>query len=302
MLKKTIIIFFISLFPFKILFGQLQLEMTISEQIANSTIYLEFSNETVSKESIIKGFCTGIVFMFNINNEFYHYILTNKHNIEGFNKVSFYLTKVKDKKPDYGNMQKFTYDFDETDWIKHPDGDVDLAIYPINNLVELNFGPQKYVIISFAENSIPNDSIINSLSFIENVYVVGYPKQQWDYVNNIPVIRKGVTSSPYKLNYRGREEFLVDAPNFKGNSGSPIIIYDNEHVDNKGNYIIGRRTYLLGINYYTYLYEELGMVKIENIDSIKSKIPSNLHVVIKSQKILDFIEVIKEKNKDLKRN
>lgn len=57
----------------------------------------------------------------------------------------------------------------------------------------------------------------------EAVVMVGYGNRMWDNVNGYPIIRQGSLSTDPKTNYKGKPEFLINIPSYKGYSGSPVF-------------------------------------------------------------------------------
>lgn len=70
----------------------------------------------------------------------------------------------------------------------------------------------------------------------------------YDEANLTPIIWKGITATPYWLDYMEEPDFLIDTSIFPGSSGSPVFIYDvGSHSDRKGNLIVGSRVIFIGI-------------------------------------------------------
>jgi hypothetical protein len=74
--------------------------------------------------------------------------------------------------------------------------------------------------------------------------MIGYPKGFWDRVNNLPVVRKGITATPIYIDYNGKKEFLLDIPIFSGSSGSPIVLF------NEGSYSTKKEGLILEVEYH----------------------------------------------------
>jgi len=55
--------------------------------------------------------------------------------------------------------------------------------------------------------------------------MAGYPNGVSDEVNNLPVVRKGITATPMFADYNGKPEFLIDCAIYEGSSGSPIFAH-----------------------------------------------------------------------------
>ena len=156
---------------------------------------------------------------------------------------------------------------------------------------------------TFDESLIPSSEKIKTLDAVEDIIMIGYPNGLWDSVNNMPLIRKGITSTDIKLDYEGRKEFLIDAACFPESSGSPILICDvGGYRDKQGNLNWGSsRVLLLGVLYAGPQLTVTGDIKVVTIPNVQQKamavshIPNNLGYIIKSERIMDFVPIIKQK-------
>lgn len=66
---------------------------------------------------------------------------------------------------------------------------------------------------------------VSTLAAIEPVVVLGHPLGLADTDTGLPIARSGITATDPKRPFRGRPEFLVDAPCYPGSSGSPVLRY-----------------------------------------------------------------------------
>jgi hypothetical protein len=264
----------------------------------NSTIKIETVVKRIvnGKVKLVKETGSGFFFQFETAKGKTPLIITNKHVIKGASSGILYF-HLKTKAGEISvEIQKVEVENFEQNWILHPDPSVDLAIMPMMPLMRKysNLG-KTLAYAPFLENHIPSDSILATISPIEDILMIGYPFGLRDTVNNLPVVRRGITATPAFLNYNSAAEFLCDIPDYGGSSGSPIIILNNgSYNDRNGRFIVGSRFLLLGINYATYIrnFEGRLVPKSEgNIqDSLISKtaMPYNIAIVIKSRRILDF--------------
>ncbi len=147
----------------------------------------------------------------------------------------------------------------------------------------------------YRESDIPNDSIYNTLTAIEDVIMVGYPFGLRDNTNNLPIVRKGITATPSFLNYNSLKEFLCDLPVFPGSSGSPILVFNpNTYSTRDGSTFMAMRLLLLGINYATYTRDFQGKIipknsyNIADDTLINTPIPYNIGIIIKAERLLEF--------------
>lgn len=270
--------------------------------ITFSTIKIETQIELTrngKKQNYISS-GTGFFFDFNIPKGVIPVIVTNRHVLEGApTGILYFKSKmIKDSLQKEYKTEKVILQNLAKYWFSHPDTSVDLAVIPIAPILrEYNLRGVDFVRAIYTERDIPNDSIMMSLSAIEDVFMVGYPFGLRDISNDMPIIRKGITATPAHLNYNSKSEFLCDLPVFPGSSGSPIIIYNRGSYATKNGIAFGTRNLLLGINYATYTRNFEGKIipktsyNIE--DSVKVNIPLsyNIGIIIKSQRILDFANI-----------
>lgn len=232
-------------------------------------------------------------------------IVTNKHVIHNMKTGKFRITKANtDGGPIYGENVEFKLDGGLERWaILHPDNLVDLCIIPLKLLFNTKeYKGEKLFYTMFDNKLIPLQNELKSLDAIEDILMIGYPNGLWDQVNNMPIVRKGITATPVYLNYNGKKEFVIDAACFPGSSGSPVLLCNvNGYKDKKGNLFFGKsRLVLLGILYAGPQYTVEGKFVVETIPDLQrsphllSCIPNNLGFVIKSERILDFIPIIKQ--------
>jgi hypothetical protein len=267
-----------------------------------------FSTTRIETENAAGGKFTGTGFFFNlqIEDKIVPIVITNKHVIQGMNKGMFKLTKS-DTNNNPIHSSHFTVSFNtdfEKMWMLHPEAEVDLCILPFNQLVVAakQMGHSLFY-RAFDNTLIPDKMKMETLDVVEDIMMIGYPNGLWDATNNMPIIRRGITATDPKIDYNGKKEFLIDAACFPGSSGSPIIICNKGgYTDKQGTLNWGAsRLFFLGILYAGPQLTVTGDIKIVTIPSLQQKalsvshIPNNLGYIIKSEKILDFIPVIKQK-------
>lgn len=275
------------------------LDLSISEQLMYSTVRIEsiLSNGQVS---------TGTGFIFDFLEDGHSpipAIVTNKHVVEGAVIGKFSLTDSLDNgEPNHEKQVVIQLEQFQQRWIFHPDEQVDLCILPIAWIInEARTNNQKPFYLSLNKTFIPSNEDLNDLKAIENIIMVGYPNGIWDSINNLPIFRRGITAIHPKFNYEGLPYSLIDAACFPGSSGSPVLILDEGgYVDKKGNTNLGAtRIILLGVLFAGPQHTAEGEIKVINVPTSQkeiaiSTIPNNLGFIVKSQKILDFEDILKE--------
>ena len=197
------------------------------------------------------------------------FLVTNKHVIAkadesgkitgSFSKGQISFIKQKDGEPILGDSFAVNFDpnFTET-FLQHPDETVDLAICNISNIYnkitqELE---QSIYIKAIPIALIPTAD--TSFDAIEDVLFVGYPNGIRDEKNHIPLIRRGMTATPFEIDYNGQKKFLIDAQVFPGSSGSPLFIRENNLKG--GNLTLGEKYHFVGVISKVFFRNEKGQI------------------------------------------
>lgn len=128
--------------------------------------------------------------------------------------------------------------------------------------------------------------------------MIGCPNGLSDNVNNLPIIRQGVTATNPSFPYNGKQEFMVDMACFPGSSGSPIFLYNNSgfYDGKEKSYIMGAsRIKLLGILYAGPLISNSGEITLNN--TLKFDVASMMHLgnAIRSSELKTLESYVSEK-------
>ncbi len=280
--------------------------LPFAEGLAFSTVQIQVEldkdNATGSGTDYFMG--TGFFFTFFLEEkENIPVIVTNKHVVAGAKKGSFILTNTNaDGTPNTTSHIHVSMDSFESKWIAHPDSTIDLAIMPIAPLIKEMISKEFIPFFRTLNKSfIPTDEQLKHLTTVEDIVMVGYPTGISDRYNNYPIFRDGITATHPANKYEGRDEFMIDAACFPGSSGSPVFLLNiGSFVDKRsGTLLIGDRFYFLGILYAGPQYTATGEIKIATIPdrqstSTQTYIPINLGNVIRSSKLIDFENVLKQ--------
>ena len=209
-------------------------ELSIYEQLSFCTSRIETEDANGNSYS-----GTGFFFNLNVNNKIVPLLITNKHVVKGMKKGLFRFTTADDDGlPNY--KEHFTIEYSdnfENMWFMHPSDDVDLCVLPINPLIEAANKKNRRLFYRSLDNGvIPNEVQKQSIDAVEEITMIGYPNGLWDSLNNMPIIRKGITATNYNLDYNGKKEFVIDAACFPGSSGSPVMLCNvGGYRDKQGN-------------------------------------------------------------------
>lgn len=272
----------------------MKIQLSASEQLAYSSVRI--STDT--------GTGTGFFFNFCRQDDGFKIpaIVTNKHVIDGAKTGEFCLTLADGEgNPENTKHQKCSFTDFERMWFKHPDKDVDLCAMPIAPILKSMSEQQKSIFYrTIDQTMLPTQQELEGLHHVEDILMVGYPNGLWDKVNNMPLFRKGITSTHPKLNWNGKKEMLIDAACFPGSSGSPVFLFnEGGYIDKRGNTIMGAtRVKLLGILYAGPQHTVTGEIQVVTIPTVNkpvavSGVPNNIGILIKSERLNELNELFK---------
>ena len=274
------------------------MEMSLSEKLTYSTVLIRCKYNNGST-----GGGTGfIIYLCNNkeNNTSVPVIITNNHVVENSIETKFEFCLADDKGKPIDN-KSFQITYTSNSWIHHPDKNVDLVCLPLAMvLTELQKRNINIFYIPLNTELIPNKKILDDLSAMEDVVMIGYPIGLADNYNHKTIIRKGITATHLRKNYQGKEEFLVDMACFPGSSGSPIFILNEGIYSDKNKLIAGSRILFIGILYGGPQFSAVGTLQLMNLPNSPehipvTNIPINLGIAIKAEKILQFESLFDQK-------
>lgn len=275
---------------------------SIFEDILFTTVRIEATSDN---NSISTG--TGFIFDYTINEKHYMFIVTNKHVIAGSIKGNFSFNLSDGERPILGNVFNINYTDFEKQWIKHSQEDIDVAIMPFGPVLnKLSENGTELFIRSINQDIIPSDNIIEEdIDAVEDVVFVGYPNDIYDRKNLLPVVRKGITATPFSVDFNGKPAFLIDASIFPGSSGSPVFLCNIGSYSKKGKGLVaGNRIFFLGIVASVFIRKDINNIEVIDIPTGKTPIVAttqmiDLGIVYKSNTIKDIIEEFLKSNGEL---
>jgi hypothetical protein len=135
------------------------------------------------------------------------------------------------------------------------------------------------------------------LDAVEPVVMIGYPNGLWDHVNNLPLMRRGVTASHPGIDFKiegskGAPVTVVDMACFPGSSGSPVFAYSSGvYATKDGSTSVGTRAVFLGVLASGPIMQADGKIVVRDIPTVATPIPQmrlmlNLGYVIKAREIV----------------
>lgn len=275
----------------------MEIPTSLFEKLLFNTVRIEAKLKDGSQ---ISG--TGFFFDYTIEEQPFYFLVTNKHVIENTDQANLVFNIQVNGKPAFGKTFCLNITDFETAWFSHPNKNIDIAIMKFAPV--LNFLDEKGIQIFFQpfnQSLIPSEKVIKEeIDAVEDIIFIGYPNNIYDRKNLIPIVRKGITATPFSVDFEGEPIFLIDASIFPGSSGSPVFLYDRGSYSPKGKVLIaGSRIFFLGV-ITSYYINEINQIK--NVDvPIKTEpiiITSqlvNLGRVIKSKVVKELIECILKK-------
>ncbi|QDX25999.1 trypsin-like peptidase domain-containing protein [Sphingomonas suaedae] len=247
----------------------------ISDQLRYMTVrILTSKNETTNST----GAGTSFLYLFSKGDHESLLLVTNKHVLDGAVVIglNFHVTTDNSQTPLPGAGRLISVRSSELPIMRHHDTNVDLAaigIVPIIEHAKKVDGWQPFIKCLSKEN-LPSASMMKDFSSLEDVVMVGYPTGLVDSFNNFPIVRRGITSTPYTMDYQGKKEFLADIPVYGGSSGSPILVVNEGAYTTASGIAMGTRFALIGVLY-------AGHTETVNGNIVAEPIPTNLASVAK---------------------
>jgi len=271
-------------------------QRTLDELIAYCTVRIEAVNQFGEV-----SYGTGFMYeFFEDESGSYPALISNKHVIKDAVTGRIFVSLADDQ----GNLTRDKIIISISNfskrWLHHPDDDVDLAVMPLGSFYN-EFGKRGMRIFHtfVTKEIIPDEQDWKMVKAIEDIVMVGYPIGVWDSVNYLPIVRRGITATQPRIDYKNRKEFLVDVGVFPGSSGSPIF-----SIIPTGQIWVGpmpprKPVLLLGIVYGYFPFRVTDDPKILPIPTkddalLVRDVPINVGAVIKSNLIFDFENLMKE--------
>ncbi len=193
---------------------------------------------------------TGFLYKFALPGGDVVCLVSNKHVLEGrpWIEVGF-AQRTADGRRALGPSTNLKVPAGALPVIGHPDPNVDLAIMPVGPLVKdleaKGFDP---FVLSLDKGVCITPDRAEILSAATDVIMVGFPNGLMDEANNLPVVRRGSLATPYRANYAGNRDFVIDIAAFGGSSGSPVFAFFNGMEATPQGMMMGSQAfYLIGV-------------------------------------------------------
>jgi hypothetical protein len=187
-------------------------------------------------------------------------------------------------------------------WILHPNPEIDLCAAPLIYVLDrIGIKIEEVYRVPFNANNILDDQALLNLRGIEDVVMVGYPQGFWDNINNMPLVRRGITSTHAGIDFKGKPEALIDMACFVGSSGSPVVLFNEGLVPAEGpnSFTLGSRCALLGVLHSGFLMTAQGEIEYQDIPTVltpfsKTQLTCHLGTYVKSRELLVLGEEMRQ--------
>jgi hypothetical protein len=209
-------------------------------------------------------------------------LVTNLHIVRNATRVVVEFIERDGEGP--ATDKKLLVDIEPTLFFNYSDQDLDLAVAPLGPLLNAREVEGKPLFIrTIDQNLTPSLKIRLDLSAMEDIVFVGYPSGLRDTKNSLPLIRRGITSTPIWNDFQGSPHFLIDAGVFPGSSGSPVFILNQGAYAAKQGLVVGTRILFLGVLSETMLR------------STSTEVYLGLGKVVRSDVVRDFLTKVAER-------
>ncbi|MBI2284161.1 MAG: hypothetical protein HYU71_10660 [Bacteroidetes bacterium] len=301
-MKKSCYLFLVLLLPV-VSPGQAKNKLGMLEYLVNATVKIQTVDSVISKdgkEIAYGGYSTGFFFLLDTRKGKVPSIITTRTAVQSAQSLSFFFLEADTAGlPLYGKQRQITIARKDLPILFHPEENVDLALIPINPVLD-GLVRQKIRISyhSLDESIIPSDSVMNTLNVTEDLMMIGHPSGIRPEFNGVPFIKKGVSATPIFLDYQQQKEFLADIPLFDGAAGAPVILYQINYNDRYDRRTIAQRLFLVGINYGALSdgYHKKTVPRLTQVLSGQEQASAekvfDAAIILKSQKILDFRKLL----------
>lgn len=150
------------------------------------------------------------------------YLVSNRHVLHGHDSLWLRFNPT-------GNEPAKEYELvltapDGLLWFPHPDEDVDVGVAPINAKALRDDGIQFSYFTS--DVSVAPRNVLSERGVAEGdgVFVLGFPMGLVGGARNAVIARGGCVARIQDALTGASKDFLIDAPIFPGNSGSPVVL------------------------------------------------------------------------------
>lgn len=268
--------------------------MRVSDQLALSTVRVKCSNDD-GTQSLGTSFYHEI----SLDGRNIPLLVTNRHVTEGFQNIEIMMTGARSARTATpAQRERMTFGNLPSIVVNHPSPEVDLCTIFLGPIVA-GYPTGHFELTSFSVDTFVNAKIETEMGFAESVLVVGYPQGFWDENLNLPLFRRGITSTPAMVDYNGEPKFLIDCSIFPGSSGSPVFLYNYPTFVQDRTLQVGEQVAFLGVVSAVMIYNAAGEVVENPVPTainhpVNARVPNNLGVVVKASKVTELLNFVRQ--------
>jgi hypothetical protein len=238
---------------------------------------------------------TGFFFRFLVDeNSSIPVVVTNHHVVKDCVEGEFFLheatTPPGEPRRVSDSSFKVKLDNFEQRWITH--ATEDLCVMPFEPLrVHAAAQGKDAFWLALDDSLVAPKEVLAELMALEDIVMVGYPIGLWDPINNLPILRRGVTASHPSIDWQGKPIGVIDIGVYPGSSGSPVLIFNVGTYTTMTGTTIGSRVCFLGVLSSGPVHQADGSIVIRTIPTgsvpvAKTAIPIHLGFYIKAKELL----------------
>lgn len=163
-----------------------------------------------------------------------YYLITNKHVVQrdGYNPdyIEIRLHKFNEVAKGFNIIRIKIKENQKTLWMEYPNPNIYCDVIAIPICCDTITNEDKVLFDNSKINFFTRDNINTIMpSSFGKVSVIGYPKNFYDKVHNLPIYRQGTIASQYTVHFMDEPYFLIDSKLHNGMSGSPVVSTENSY-------------------------------------------------------------------------
>lgn len=239
---------------------------------------------------------TGFVYGVETDAGTAHFLVSNRHVLGLAERMTITMVRAQAGEPLLGQQATVLVEDVPNRVTEHSNPLVDVAVMPMSGIFEQmdQSGEPAYF------RSVPASLTLSTrdaalLDSVVDVAFVGYPNGLFDTTNFLPIVRRGTTATPIRVDYCGAPAFLVDASIFPGSSGSPVFLTEQGIAFRRGQgfSIGGVNQKLLGVIAAVHTRSLTGEIaEVTTALSVSIAEPIDLGIVYKAHVIDECIDAV----------
>ena len=155
-------------------------------------------------------------------------LVANRSLVERAEHGRIYFTRAEAGRVVLGEHLAFEMDEFSSLWHPHPDPEIDIAVAPFGPIPRQLERAGRSAYVSSLDQSLIPALEDRDVDVIEEVFVLGFVGGLQDRAHVMPLAQRGVTASPFQVDYDRQSAFVVQVPIYPGLGGSPVLLIRRE--------------------------------------------------------------------------